>query len=61
MVTYVQKRLNASKISHKWEEPYVIKVVYDIGYFRIHDPDSEEFFPSINAEWLSYIILEIRK
>lgn len=57
MVTHVQKELNASKISHIWEEPYVTTEAYDIGYFRIPYPD----LVSINAKWLSYIIFRNTK
>lgn len=36
----------------KWEGPFVIKEVYEIGHFLIVEIDSEEITPPINATLL---------
>lgn len=46
------ERVDTSKFAPMWEGRYVIREVYDSGYFFIFRPDSENLLGLIGAKWL---------
>lgn len=53
----MQKDLNASKFSSKWEGLYIVHEAYDNGYYLSSRPHSEGHLAPVNEKWLNFYYL----